>query len=385
MAEIETKRDYYEVLGVDRSATREQIKHAYRQLALQYHPDKNQDPAAAAKFRELAEAYAVLSDDTKRKEYDATGHVGVSERWSQDDLMRDFQFGDFFGGRFGDLSGMFGDLFGRRRRPGAGAARGVDLRYDLELTLEEAARGGEREIQITRSERCGPCGGSGAKAGTTPRFCPDCKGTGQKQEVKTKKDMRLVTLTTCARCRGRGQIVESPCPICQGNGYQFLPHTLKVKIPPGVDDGMMIRLAGQGEANANGGAPGDLLIRPHLRRHPLFERHGDDLYMVQSVTFPDAALGRKLRVAGLGGEGLQVTMPAGTQSGTALRLSGKGMPKVGEEGKGDLFVVVEVRTPTDLTERERALLLELASLQQSQASGASPHYSQPSTPEAGSA
>ena len=361
-----TKRDYYEVLGVDRTATREQIKHAYRQLALQYHPDKNRDPGAAAKFRELAEAYAVLSDDTKRKEYDTTGHVGVSERWSPDDLMRDFQFGDFFGGRFGDLSGMFGDLFGRRMRPGAGASRGVDLRYDVELTLEEAARGGEREIHLTRSEKCGDCGGSGARAGTRPLSCSDCRGTGQQQEVKMRKDVRLVTLTTCGRCHGRGQIVESPCPLCQGSGYRFLPHILKVKVPPGVDDGMIIRLPGQGEANANGGQPGDLLIRPHVLRHPTFERHGDDLYMVQSVTFPDAALGRKLRVTGLGGETLQVMVPAGTQSGTALRLSGKGMPKVDEKGKGDLFVVLEVRTPTALSDRERAMLQELAKLQRSQ-------------------
>ena len=369
MPGADTKRDYYEVLGVDRAATRDQIKHAYRQLALKFHPDKSKDPTAAAKFRELAEAYAVLSDDTKRKEYDTTGHAGVSERWSPDDLMRDFQFGDFFGGRFGDLSGMFGDLFGRRTRPGAGATRGVDLRYDLELTLEEAARGGEREIHVTRSEKCAPCGGSGAKAGTKPLSCPDCGGTGQKQDVKMRKDVRLVTLTTCVRCQGRGQIVESPCPLCQGSGYRFLAHTLKVKVPPGVDDGMMIRLPGQGEANANGGPPGDLLIRPHLQRHPTFERHGDDLYMVQSVTFPDAALGRKLRVAGLGGEGLQVMIPAGTQSGTALRLNGKGMPKVGGKGKGDLFVVVEVRTPTDLSDRERMLLQELAKLQLSQSSG----------------
>lgn len=360
---VESKRDYYEILGIDRTATRDQIKHAYRQLALQFHPDKNRDPGAAAKFREMAEAYAVLSNDTKRKEYDTTGHAGVSERWSSEDLMRDFQFGDFFGARFGDLSGMFGNLFGRRMRPGAGSARGVDLRYDVELTLEEAAHGGEREIYLTRSEKCVDCDGSGAKAGTKPLACPDCRGTGQKQDVKMRKDVRLVTLTTCARCQGRGQIIESPCPLCQGGGYRFLPHTLKVKIPPGVDDGMVVRLPGQGEANANGGPPGDLLIRPHIRRHPTFERHGDDLYTVQSVTFPDAALGRKLRITGLRGETLQVTIPAGTQSGTALRLSGKGMPKVGEKGKGDLIVVVEVRTPTDVSDRERALLLELAKLQ----------------------
>ncbi|HSC57155.1 MAG TPA: J domain-containing protein [Nitrospira sp.] len=364
MPGTETKRDYYEVLGVARTATRDDIKHAYRQMALQYHPDKNKDPEAAAKFRELAEAYAVLSDDTKRKEYDTTGHAGVSERWSQDDLMRDFQFGDFFGGRFGDLSGIFGDFFGRRARPGVGGTRGIDLRYDLDLTLEEAARGGVRDIRITRSEKCVPCGGTGAKAGTKPLSCPECKGTGQKQEVRTRKDVRLVTLITCARCQGRGHIVESACPLCEGNGYQFIPHMLKVRIPPGVDDGMMIRLSGQGEANVNGGPPGDLLIRPHIRPHPTLERRGDNLFTVQTVTFPDAALGKKLRVTGLGEDLLQVMMPAGTQSGTTLRVKGKGMPKFGAKGKGDLFVVVEVRTPTDLTEHERELLQELARLQQ---------------------
>lgn len=363
MSALDNKRDYYEVLGVGRTATRDEIKHAYRQMALQYHPDKSKDPGAAEKFRELAEAYAVLSDDTKRKEYDTTGHAGVSERWSADDLMRDFQFGDFFGGRFGDLSGIFGDLFDRRMRPGPDAARGVDLRYDIELTLEEAARGGEREIHLTRSEKCTDCEGTGAKAGTKPLSCPDCRGTGQKQDVKMRKDVRFVTLTTCGRCEGRGQIVESPCPLCQGNGYRFLPHTLKVKVPPGIDDGMIIRLPSQGEANANGGPPGDLLISPHVRRHLTFQRHGDNLYMAQSVTFPEAALGKKLAVTGLGGETLQVAIPAGTQSGTALRLSGKGMPKVGEKGKGDLFVVVEVRTPADLSDRERELLQELRKLQ----------------------
>jgi len=363
MPVTETKRDYYEVLGVGRDATREQVKHAYRQLALQYHPDKNAGPDAAAKFRELAEAYAVLSDDTKRKEYDATGHAGVSERWSPDDLMRDFQFGDFFGGRFGDLSGIFGDFFGRRTRPGAEATRGIDLRYDLDLTLEEAARGGAREIHVTKSEKCGPCGGSGAKEGTKPVSCMECRGTGQRQEVKTKKHVRLVTLTTCPRCHGRGQIIESSCAACRGNGFQFVSHRLTVKIPSGVDEGIVIRLAGQGEMNANGGPPGDLLIRPHLLRHPVFERHGDDLYAVKSITFPEAALGTKLQIAGLGGEELQVRIPAGTQSGMALRVGGKGMPKVGSKGRGDLFVVVEVRTPMALTPQERRLLEELATLQ----------------------
>lgn len=193
MSSIAAKRDYYEVLGVDRSATRDQLKQAYRQLALQYHPDRNHDPDAAATFREIAEAYAVLSDEAKRREYDATGHAGVSERWSAEDLMRDFQFGDFFGGRFDDLSSAFGDWFGHRARSRSGPSRGVDLRYDLDLTLEEAAKGGEREIPITRSEKCAPCAGTGARPGTKPNPCSDCAGTGQSQHAKTSKGLRLVT------------------------------------------------------------------------------------------------------------------------------------------------------------------------------------------------
>jgi molecular chaperone DnaJ len=357
------KRDYYEVLGVDRSATRDQIKQAYRKLALQFHPDKNPAPDAGQKFRDIAEAYAVLSDDAKRREYDTAGHAGVSERWTTEDLFRDFQFGDFFGGRFDDLSNIFGDFFGLRTRPARGTTRGVDLRYDVELSLEEAARGGERLVQFTRSEKCGICRGTGAKPGTKPIKCGDCNGSGQKQQVQTSRGMRLVTLTTCRKCSGRGVVIESPCQGCQGNGFRFAPHTLKVQIPAGVDDGMTIRLAGQGEANADGGPPGDLLIRTHIRPDPRFERHGDDLYAGISITLPDAALGTKVSVPCLGGEAVQVTIPPGTQSGTHLRLHGKGMPKVTGRGKGDLYLVVEVRTPTDLTARQRELLEELSRLE----------------------
>ncbi|MBI3603964.1 MAG: molecular chaperone DnaJ [Nitrospirae bacterium] len=365
MATTEQKRDYYEVLGADRSATRDQIKQAYRKLALQYHPDRNKAPDATAKFREIAEAYAVLSDDAKRREYDTGGHAGVSERWSTEDLVRDFQFGDFFGGRFDDLSSIFGDFLGRRMWPGQaqGVARGTDLRYDLDLTLDEAAQGDERLLQVTRSEKCQTCKGSGAKPGTKPTPCGDCKGTGQKQQVRSSKGMKLVTVLTCDHCRGRGLFIESPCLTCQANGYTFAPHSLKVQIPPGVDDGMVIRLAGQGESNANGGQPGDLLIRTHLRPHPLFQRQGDDLYTAVPISFAEAALGTKVSIPCLGGETVHVTVPAGTQSGTALRLHGKGMPRLGGKGKGNLLVIVEVRTPTDLTTRQRELLQEFAKLE----------------------
>jgi len=363
MPTTEQKRDYYDVLGVDRSATRDRIKQAYRKLALQYHPDRNKAADATAKFRELAEAYAVLSDDTKRREYDTMGHAGVSERWSTDDLVRDFQFGDFFGGRFGDLFGVFGDALGGRMRPNQGATRGMDLRYDLDLTLEEAAKGGDRTIHITRSEKCRDCQGSGAKTGTQPKPCAECGGTGQKQQVQTGKGMRMVTLTTCATCLGRGLFIESPCPLCRGQGIEFIPHSLKVHVPPGIDDGTVIRLAGQGEPHAKAGPSGDLLIRTHLRPHPSLQRQGDDLYTVASLSFAEAALGAKISVTSLGGEALSVTVPPGTQSGSALRLHGKGMPRLGGKGKGHLFVMIDVRTPTDLTARQRELLEEFAKLE----------------------
>lgn len=363
MATGEQKRDYYEVLGVDRAATRDQIKQAYRRLALQYHPDRNRSPEAAEKFKEIAEAYAVLSDEAKRREYDTAGHAGVRERWTTEDLFRDFQFGDFFGGRFDDLAGLFGDFFGRRMRPGRGVPRGTDLRYDLDLTLEEAAQGGERLVQITRSQQCRTCDGTGAKPGTKPTPCPDCGGTGETQQVQSGKGMRVVTLTACPRCRGRGVAAESLCSTCQGNGYEFVPHRLKVQVPPGVDEGMVIRLAGQGEPNADGGPPGDLLLRVHLRPHPRFQRRGDDLLVPVAISVAEAALGTRLAVAGLGGETIQVKVPPGTQSGTHLRLTGKGMPRLEGRGKGSLLVLVQVRTPTDLTPRQKELLEEFARIE----------------------
>jgi molecular chaperone DnaJ len=359
MATTQQKRDYYDVLGVDRQATHDQIKQAYRQLALQYHPDRNAAQDATAKFREIAEAYAVLSDETKRKEYDTTGHVGVSERWSTEDLMRDFHFGDFFGGRAGDLFGLFGDMFGPRTQAGRAGHRGSDLRYDLELSLEEAAEGGERVIEMARSDTCGICQGSGAKPGTSPTICQDCGGSGQRQEIKSGKGVRMVTLTACPRCKGRGRWIESPCETCQGRGIRFLPHTLKVHIPVGVDDGMMIRLSGQGEAGPAGAPAGDLLIRTHVAPHPRLQRQGDDLYTAALISFSEAALGGKVPVSGLGGDAVQVSVPAGTQSGTALRLKGKGMPRLKGKGRGNLFVVVGVHTPTDLSARQKELLEEL--------------------------
>ncbi|HEY7319081.1 MAG TPA: molecular chaperone DnaJ [Candidatus Binatia bacterium] len=367
MEATQQKRDYYEVLGVERAATQEQIKQAYRQLALQWHPDRNPTAEAPDKFKEIAEAYAVLSDKTKRNAYDTMGHAGVSERWSTEDLFRDFNFGDFFGGGFADFGSIFGDLFGGRPRHGTPRSQGVDLRYDLKLTLDEAAKGGERFIQLTRSERCKTCGGNGAKPGTQPVRCSECEGKGEKQQIRTEKSMKVVTLSPCARCKGRGVFVESPCVTCQGTGYEFLPHTIKVQIPPGIEDGMLLRLAGQGEVGPGGSTPGDLLVRIWIQPHPHLKRDGDNLYSVCGVSFPDAALGTKVTVPCLNGETVRVTIPPGTQSGTALRARGKGMPRLHGKGKGDLFVVVEVRTPTALSTQQKELLREFARLDREQA------------------
>jgi molecular chaperone DnaJ len=362
MATTQQKRDYYEVLGIERSATRDHIKQAYRKLALQYHPDRNKEPNAENKFKEIAEAYAVLSDENKRREYDVTGHAGVSERWTEEDLMRGFHFGDFFGGRYDDLSGLFGDFFGRSARTRPPEIRGADIRYDLDLTLDEAAKGGEREISITRRESCTNCNGSGAKPGTKPIACTECKGSGEIRRVESNKNVRMVTVTTCPRCRGKGNHIEHPCESCQGAGSRFKPHALKVHIPPGIDEGFMIRLSGQGESLSEGRPAGDLFIRPHLQPHPSLQRQGADLYTVSHITFIDAALGTKVNVNGLEGESLTVTIPPGTQSGTALRASGKGMPRLNKKGKGDLFLIVEVKTPTTMTPKQRQLLEEYARL-----------------------
>ncbi|MBM2803935.1 MAG: Chaperone protein DnaJ [Deltaproteobacteria bacterium] len=352
------KRDYYEVLGLDRSAAQEQIKQAYRQLAMQWHPDRNSAADATDRFKEIAEAYAVLSDETKRRAYDTTGHAGVSERWSTEDIFRDFDFGDFFGGRMGDVWSVFGDMFPGRTARSKVSPQGADLRYDLHLTLDDAAKGGERVIKLTRSDICKTCGGNGAKPGTKPVSCSECHGTGEKQQVRADKTMRVVTLTTCTRCNGRGLFIESPCVTCKGSGLQFLPHSIKVQIPAGVEHGMLLRLAGQGEAGPQGAPPGDLLVRIYIQPHATLKRDGDDLYAVMPISLPDAALGTKVTVPCLEDEKVIVTVPPGTQNGTMLRARGKGMPRLHGRGKGDLYVVVEVKTPTDLTSRQRELLRE---------------------------
>lgn len=354
----QTKRDYYEVLGIPRSASKEELKQAYRQLAMKWHPDRNSAAEATDRFKEIAEAYAVLSDDIKRQAYDTAGHAGVDERWSTEDIFREFDFADFVGGRFQDFGSIFGNIFGSRSRRTSIRPHGTDLRCELNLTLEQAAAGGEHLIHITKQEHCKTCGGNGAKPGTKPQTCSECKGSGEKQQVRKDQAMNVVTIFSCPHCNGTGRFIEQLCPTCKGAGTEFLPHSIKVQVPAGIDHGMLLRLAGQGQAGPPGSLPGDLLVRVFVLPHGHLQRNGDDLVTPISTSFVDAALGGKLLVPCLNGEKLQVTLPPGTQNGTALRVRGKGMPRMQGKGRGDLFVVVEVRTPTNLTSRQRQLLKE---------------------------
>ncbi len=349
------KRDYYEVLGIGPAAGDQEIKSAYRKLALRYHPDRNPgDKAAEEKFKEAAEAYAVLADPEKRAAYDRFGHAGVGAGFGAGgfDPTIFAGFEDIFGS-LGDLFG-FGDFFGGGRRPG-GARRGADLRYDLEITFEESARGTETTIQIPRQEICRTCHGSGAAPGTSPLTCPQCRGRGQ---VRYQQGFFTVA-QTCPQCRGAGQIISRPCATCHGSGQVTEQRRLTVKIPAGIASGQCLRLRGEGEAGAGGGQPGNLDVVVHVREHQFFRRDGDDLYCEIPVSFPILALGGEIQVPTLDGAET-VRVPEGTDAGTVLRLRGKGMPSISGRGRGDLHVVVQVMTPRKLTREQKRLLEQLA-------------------------
>ncbi len=352
------KKDYYEILGVSRDASKEEIKKAYRRLALKYHPDRNPSKEAEEKFKEISEAYAVLSDDEKRKLYDQYGHAGIDQQYSTEDLFRSIDFHDIFRGLgfdFEDLfSQFFGDLGFRRREPRR--YRGADLRYDVEITLEEAFRGVRKEIDIPRTEICDICNGSGVKPGSSRIQCPVCGGTGQIRHSRRTAFGIFTQVTPCNRCNGEGYIIKDPCRKCNGRGTIMVTRTISVKIPPGVEEGSQLRLPGEGEAGPGG--KGDLYIVIHTKRHPVFERRGADLYMRKEVSFPQAALGGKIEVKTISGETVNLRIPEGTQSGDIFRLKKKGMPRL-EGGYGDLFVEIQVKTPTTLTRKAKHLLLEL--------------------------
>ena len=353
-----SKKDYYEILGISKTASDQEIKSAYRRLAVKYHPDKNpNDSSAEEKFKEAAEAYSVLQDAEQRRRYDRFGHAGVSSgagagSWGApgfggiEDILGDlFGFGDVFGGA----------RAGSRR---TAAQRGADLRYDLEITLEEAASGMTAQLRIPRLEGCETCKGSGAAPGTQPETCQTCGGAGQ---VRYQQGFFSVA-RTCNACRGAGRVIKTPCKDCNGAGRVEREKQMEVKIPAGVETGSRLRVQGEGEAGTQGGPAGDLYVVIHVAEHEQFERQGSNLYEAVPITFAQAALGADIMVKTLDGDE-KLKVPMGTQTGTVFRLKGKGMPQLGGRGKGDLFVSVSVITPTSLTREQRRLLEQLAEVE----------------------
>lgn len=343
------KRDYYEVLSVAKGASADEIKKAYRKLAMKYHPDRNpDDKAAEEKFKEANEAYEVLSDEDKRAAYDRHGHAGVDPNMAGG-------FGGAGAGNFSDIFGdMFGDIFGGGGRGGAQRSnRGADLRYTMELDLEEAVNGVTKQIRIPKLSVCETCEGTGAKKGTTVDTCKTCHGQGQVRIQQGFFSMQQ----TCPSCRGQGKTIKEPCTSCRGQGRVEKSKTLEVKIPAGVDTGDRIRLSGEGEAGPNGGASGDLYVQVAVRDHKIFERDGADLYCEVPISFADAALGGELEVPTLEGR-VMLKIPEGTQTGKLFRLRGKGVKPVRGGGPGDLFCKVAVETPVNLSKKQKELLHE---------------------------
>lgn len=358
-----TKKDYYDILGVSRSATKDQLKDAYRTLAMKYHPDKNKDSGAEERFKEISEAYAVLSDDTKRQTYDQYGHAGFDQRYSQEDIFRNANFEDVFrdfGFSFGGGGSPFEDLFSSAifgTSPRRSRGRGADLRYDLQITLEEAAKGIEKEISYKHNAKCPRCSGNGAEPGSRVAACKNCGGRGQVQSVKRMGSFGSFTsVSTCPSCAGNGQKPEKECSECRGSGSQIKSEKISIEIPAGVDTGSQLRVQGLGERGLGGN--GDLYVFVHVKEHALFQRDGDNIYLETPVSFSQAALGAEIDVPTLTGKA-KLKIPAGTQTQTLLRMRGEGMPRVHGGGKGDQIVRIVVRTPTNLSEKQKKLLSEL--------------------------
>ncbi|MCX7919989.1 MAG: molecular chaperone DnaJ [bacterium] len=355
-----TKRDYYEILGVSRDASLDEIKKAYRKLAMQFHPDRNpNNKEAEEKFKEASEAYEVLSDPEKRQRYDAYGHEGVRSTFSPGGFTwQDFHHFSDISDIFGDLEDFFGlgNIFGgRSRRTRRTIRRGADIQYELEITLEEAATGVEKKIDVPRHETCLDCRGTGAKQGTSPQSCPSCHGSGQQRYTQGF----FTFAQTCTRCRGHGTVITDPCPQCRGTGLVEHIRSLSVKVHPGVDTGVRLRIRGEGESAPGGGQPGDLYVLINVKPHPIFERHENDLVCEVPITFTQAVLGAEIEVPTLDGK-VKMKIPAGTPSHKLFRLKGKGIPDLHGQGMGDLHVRVVVEIPTKLTAKQKELLLEFA-------------------------
>jgi molecular chaperone DnaJ len=359
------KPDYYLVLGVAKTASKDEIKDAYRKLAMQFHPDRNKSPEAEEKFKQISEAYAVLSDDQKRQTYDTLGHQGFDQQYTREDIFRgadfDSVFRDLGGGGFSDIfrmffggSGGFGaESYGER------VSRGQDLLYELTITLEEAARGTQKEIDVPRTERCDVCGGSGADPGTQVKTCPRCNGQGRVQTMRRSAFGAFVQVVPCPQCRGKGRLIETPCRNCRGSGLIKKRRKITVNIPVGIDEGYQLRLRGEGDMAGDGGEAGDLYVLVHILPHDLFVRDGDDLHYVLIIGYPQAVLGAEVQVPTLEGP-TAVRIRSGTQAGETLRLKGKGMPRFRGYGKGDLLIRVGIAVPEKITSKQKALLEQLS-------------------------
>ena len=361
------KRDYYEVLGVDKNATADDIKKAYRKLAVKYHPDKNPgDKEAEEKFKEAAEAYSVLSDADKKARYDQFGHAGVEGAGPDfsggfgnlNDILNDL-FGGAFGGGFGGFGGGFGGFGGGRGGQQQRVYRGRDIRVRVKLTLEEIAKGVEKEISIEKSVPCSDCGGKGTKNSSDIKTCPACKGTGQVQRVVNSFLGQTVTYSTCQQCGGEGKIISNPCRTCGGTGLVRKRETIKVKIPAGVEAGMQLTIQGEGHAAKNNGINGDLLVVIEEQEHPNLKREGNNLYYTKIISLPEAILGGEVEIPGIDGTH-KIKVDAGTQSGTVVRMRGRGLPTVnGYGGTGDLYVKFAVWIPKKLEKDEKAVIESL--------------------------
>jgi molecular chaperone DnaJ len=346
-----TKRDYYDVLGVGRQASSDEIKKAYRRLAREYHPDVNKNLDAEARFKEINEAYEVLSDEQKRAAYDRFGHAGAQGGFATD--FSGFGFGDIFEEFFSGFGGTRGAA--ARRTP----RRGADLRYDLTITFEEAVFGVDKDIEITRPEACSKCQGSGAEPGTTPLRCSTCNGTGEVRRVQQSILGSFVNVTTCPTCHGEGETVGFPCTQCRGAKYIRATRTIKVKIPAGVDSGTQIRLAGEGEPGERGGPPGNLYVVLDVSTHAYFRRRDDNIVLELGINVAQAALGDEVSVPTLDGDET-LNIPPGTQTGKIFRMRNKGVPHLRVNGRGDQLVVIDVMVPTNLTAEQKRLFKELA-------------------------
>ena len=361
----EQKRDYYEVLGVSKGASDDEIKKAYRKLAKKYHPDMNPgDKEAEAKFKEVNEAYSILSDSEKRARYDQFGHAGVDPNYGAGGPgggfggfdMGDIDLGDIFGSFFGGGFGGFGGSATSRRN---GPQKGESLRASLTISFEEAAFGCEKEINLNRTEECEACHGSGAEPGTTAETCPDCRGTGVVRVQQRTGGFAFSSTAPCSRCRGTGKIIHTPCKACGGSGSVKKTKRVTVSIPAGIDDGQAISLRGQGNAGKNGGPAGDLIVAVHVKPHPQFHRDGTTVLYEQPVTFYQAVMGAELEIPTIDGK-VKYNLPAGTQTGTTFRLRGKGIPELRGRGRGDQYVTVRVQVPTSLNGDQKEALRAFA-------------------------